>query len=53
MDLRSSLVGYDQPGAAVASANAQLGYKFQLAASRTVIRVHVTPLRFTPEMIFD
>ncbi|MEK6287827.1 MAG: hypothetical protein AABO57_19075 [Acidobacteriota bacterium] len=48
----SSLIGYDQPGAAVASVDSKFGDESQLAAGRAAKRIHVLALSFAPEMVF-
>jgi len=49
----SSLIGDDQPGAAVATVDAKLGSKSQLYAGRATKRVDVSLLLVVPEVILD
>jgi hypothetical protein len=48
----SSLIGNDQPGAAVATVYAKLRCESQLSARRAMKRVDVSAVRIIPEMIF-
>jgi hypothetical protein len=47
-----TLIGNDQPRAAVASMDAQFGNQPRLLARRTVERVHIASVRIIPGIIF-